>query len=43
MSMVRGSAIEFRIKAGSRATLELTINDATGSAKSLTDTNTYTT
>ena len=43
MSMNRGRAIEFRIKAGSRATLELTINDATGSAKSLTDTNTYTT
>ena len=43
MSMVRGRAIEYRIKAGSRATLELTINDATGSAKSLTDQNTYST
>ena len=43
MSMVRGRAIEYRIKAGSRATLELTINDSTGSAKSLTDTNTYAT
>jgi len=43
MSMVRGRAIEYRIKAGSRATLELTINDATGSAKSLTDTVTYAT
>ena len=43
MSMVRGRAIEYRIKAGSRATLELTINDSTGSAKSLTDTVTYST
>jgi len=43
MSMVRGRAIEYRIKAGSRATLELTINDATGSAKSLTDQSTYNT
>jgi len=43
MSMVRGRAIEYRIKAGSRATLELTINDSTGSAKSLTDQNTYNT
>ena len=43
MSMVRGRAIEYRIKAGSRATLELTINDATGSAKSITDTVTYAT
>ena len=33
MSMNRGRAIEYRIKAGSRATLELTINDSTGSAK----------
>lgn len=43
MSMIRGRAIEYRIKAGSRATLELTINDSTGSAKSLTDTVTYST
>jgi len=43
MSMVRGRAIEYRVKAGSRATLELTINDSTGSAKSLTDANTYNT
>ena len=43
MSMVRGRAIEYRVKAGSRATLELTINDSTGSAKSLTDTVTYAT
>ena len=43
MSMVRGRAIEYRIKAGSRATLELTINDSTGSAKSLTDAVTYAT
>jgi hypothetical protein len=43
MSFVRGRAIEYRVKAGSRATLELTINDATGAAKSLTDGVTYNT
>ena len=43
MSMVRGRAIEYRIKAGSRATLEMTINDSTGAAKSLTDNVTYAT
>ena len=41
MSFVRGRAIEYRVKAGSRATLQLTINDSTGSAKSLTDGVTY--
>ena len=43
MSMVRGRAIEYRVKAGSRATLEMTINDSTGAAKSLTDNVTYAT
>ena len=38
-----GRATEYRVKAGSRATLSLTITDSTGVAKSLTDTNTYAT
>lgn len=36
-------AIEYRVKAGSRATLQLTISDATGTAKDLTDDVTYAT
>ena len=42
MNMI-GRATEYRVKAGSRATLQLTISDSTGSAKSLTDTVTYST
>ena len=36
-------AIEYKVKAGSRATLELTISDSTGSAKNLSNTTTYAT
>ena len=36
-----GRATEYRVKAGSRATLSLTITDSAGTAKSLTDTATY--
>ena len=36
-----GRATEYRVKAGSRATLSLTITDSAGTAKSLTDTVTY--
>jgi hypothetical protein len=36
-----GRATEYRVKAGSRATLQLTITDSSGTAKSLTDTVTY--
>ena len=36
-----GRATEYRIKAGSRATLSLTITDSAGTAKSLTDAETY--
>ena len=36
-------AIEYKVKAGSRATLELTISDSTGSAKNLTNSTTYAT
>ena len=36
-----GRATEYRVKAGSRATLSLTITDSSGTAKSLTDTVTY--
>tara|TARA_Y100001949_G_scaffold111604_1_gene94430 strand:+ start:166 stop:519 length:354 start_codon:yes stop_codon:yes gene_type:complete len=42
MNMI-GRATEYRVKAGSRATLQLTISDSTGSAKSLTDAVTYST
>ena len=40
MNMI-GRATEYRVKAGSRATLSLTITDSAGTAKSLTDTVTY--
>lgn len=36
-------AIEYKVKAGSRATLQLTISDSTGSAKNLSNTTTYAT
>ena len=36
-----GRATEYRVKAGSRATLQLTITDSSGTAKSLNDTGTY--
>ena len=36
-------AIEYKVKAGSRATLQLTISDSTGSAKNLSDDLKYTT
>tara|TARA_R110002020_G_scaffold113246_9_gene260539 strand:- start:6824 stop:7177 length:354 start_codon:yes stop_codon:yes gene_type:complete len=36
-------AIEYKVKAGSRATLQLTISDSSGSAKSLSNTTTYAT
>ena len=36
-----GRATEYRVKAGSRATLSLTITDSAGTSKSLTDTVTY--
>ena len=35
--------VEFRIKSGSRATLELTVHDSTGTAKNLSNTVTYST
>ena len=38
-----GRATEYRVKAGSRATLSLTITDSTCTAKSLTDNVTYNT
>ena len=41
MSNMIGRATEYRVKAGSRATLQLTITDSAGLAKSLTDTVTY--
>ncbi len=41
MSNMIGRATEYRVKAGSRATLSLTITDSSGTAKSLTDTVTY--
>lgn len=40
MNMV-GRATEFRVKAGSRAVLQLTIKDAAGAAKSLNDNTTF--
>jgi len=36
-------AIEYKVKAGSRATLQLTISDSTGSAKNLSNSTTYAT
>ena len=41
MSNMIGRATEYRVKAGSRATLQLTITDSSGTAKSLNDTGTY--
>ena len=38
-----GRNTEFRIKAGSRATLQLTVADSNGVAKNLTNTTTYAT
>ena len=38
-----GRTTEFRIKAGSRATLQLTVADSTGTGKDLTNTVTYAT
>ena len=38
---MEGRATEFKVKAGSRATLQLTITDSSGAAKSLNDTGTY--
>ena len=33
--------VEYRVKSGSRATLELTVNDSSGTAKNLSNTVTY--
>jgi len=41
MSNMIGRATEYRIKVGSRATLQLTVTDSGGTAKSLADTVTY--
>ena len=38
-----GRTTEFRVKAGSRATLQLTVADSTGAGKDLTNTVTYAT
>ena len=38
-----GRTTEFRIKAGSRATLQLTVADSTGTGKDLSNTTTYAT
>ena len=35
--------VEYRVKSGSRATLELTVNDSSGTAKNLSNTVTYAT
>ena len=35
--------VEYRVKSGSRATLELTVNDSSGTAKNLSNTVTYST
>ena len=40
---MEGRAIEFKIKAGSRATVQLTVADSSGNAKSLANTVTYAT
>ena len=42
MDMIQ-RAVEYYVKAGSRATLQLTISDATGSAKNISNTTTYAT
>jgi len=38
-----GRDVEFRVKTGSRATLQLTVADSSGNAKDLTNTTTYAT
>ena len=40
---MEGRAIEFKVKAGSRATVQLTVADSSGDAKSLANTTTYAT
>ena len=40
---MEGRAIEFKVKAGSRMTLQLTVADSSGNAKSLANTITYAT
>jgi hypothetical protein len=40
---MEGRAIEFKVKAGSRMTLQLTVADSSGTAKSLANTVTYAT
>ena len=40
---MEGRAIEFKVKAGSRMTVELTVADSSGVAKSLANTVTYNT
>ena len=40
---MEGRATEFKVKAGSRATLQLTVADSTGSAMNLSNTTTYAT
>jgi len=40
---MEGRATEFKVKAGSRATLQLTVADSSGNAKDLTNTVTYAT
>ena len=40
---MEGRATEFKVKAGSRATLQLTVSDSSGNAKDLSNTVTYAT
>ena len=40
---MEGRAIEFKVKAGSRATVQLTVADSSGSAKDLSNATTYAT
>ena len=40
---MEGRATEFRVKAGSRATLQLTVADSSGTGKDLSNTTTFTT
>ena len=40
---MEGRAIEFKVKAGSRATVQLTVADSSGTAKDLSNTTTYAT
>ena len=40
---MEGRAIEFKVKAGSRATVQLTVADSSGNAKSLANAITYAT